>query len=653
MPLRGANGVHVGPRAVKSLATASAALSAFVIVLRYLYGKKLPFSAFVLDPAKAARHIRSSQDEYDYNEYDVVIVGGGTAGCALAARLSEDPSIRVLLLEAGQSSISELFTIVPVSYSRLFHSKHEWDLWTVPQPHAASLTKYWPRAKLLGGCNCINAMVFHAGAPEDYDEWALAQKGQEGANEWSYKEFQKYLLKFEKFHPSPKYPQVDASLRGRSGPVEVGYFGYASFGTPRFIEACTKVGIPATPDVNTVKGTMGVTKLTTHVVTYINSKGRRVTSESAYLTPDVLARPNLKIITRAHVTRILFDTSGSTPRAVGAEFTQPNGDKFEVKARKEVVLSAGAVHTPQILMLSGVGPADHLREHNIPVVADLPGVGSNLMDHVVVDLNYRDKTDSSLSFVRGRTLGHKLKLIKALMQYRLTGGGPLTTNVCEAIAFVRSTDPKLFPPEEFAAEGTPEDTTSGPGAPDIELFFSPVAYKQHTGETLPVGNYFALHGVLLRPTSKGTIRLKSSNPHDPPVIDPQYLSTQHDVAVLVRAARLLARIVRTEPLASMLDPAGDSDADLDHALHDLDDAAVAERVRAKAETLYHPACTARMSPKADGGVVDPYLRVHGIPNLRIVDASVFPTIVSGHTAAPTYAIAEKAADLIKAAIHKA
>ncbi|KAI0648961.1 GMC oxidoreductase [Trametes meyenii] len=619
-------------------------MGAFAIVLRYLYKRGLgPLSALVPDPAMAARRVRSKEDQYDFDEYDVVIVGGGTAGCALASRLSEDPSIRVLLLEAGKSSSLEVFTIVPVSYSRLFHSVHDWDLWTVPQPNAGSLTKYWPRAKLLGGCSCLNAMVFHAGAPEDYDEWSLAQKGQEGALQWSFSEFQKYMLKFEKFHPSPQYPEVDASLRGHSGPVEVGFFGYSSEGTPKFIEACQNVGILATPDANTSKGTLGVTK----VVTYINPSGRRVTSEFAYLTSEVLARPNLKVITQAQVTRILFDKSGSTPRAVGAEFTQPNGEKFQVKARKEVVLSAGAVHTPQILMLSGVGPAEHLKAHNIPVVADLPGVGSNLMDHVVIDLNYLDKTQSSLSFVGGRTFAHKLKLISAFWQYRLKGSGPLTTNVCEAIAFVRSTDPKLFPPDEFPPENNPEDTTSGPGAPDIELFFTPVGYKRHSGDNMPPEHYFGSHGVLLRPTSKGTIRLKSSDPHEHPIIDPQYLSTEHDVGVLVRAARLLARIATTEPLASMLDPAADADAELDHALHALDDAAVAEQVRHKAETLYHPACTARMAPLADGGVVDPFLRVHGIPNLRVADASVFPTIVSGHTAAPTLAIAEKAADMIK------
>ncbi|KAI0775063.1 GMC oxidoreductase [Trametes elegans] len=636
-------------RSPPNIAAASAAFGAFLLVLRYLYGKKLSYSAFVRDPAQAAKRIQNREDEYDFDEYDVVVVGGGTAGCALASRLSEDPSVRVLLLEAGTSSLLQSACIIPAGASKLFRTEHDWNLWTVPQPNAGSVGRYWPRGKLLGGCSAINAMVYHVGAPEDFDEWVTLQKGQEGAGQWSFREIQKYILKLEKFVPSSRYPDVDATLRGNSGPVEMGYNSYASLGTGRFIEACTKVGIPAVADVNTAKGTLGATK----AVTFVDAKGKRVTTESAYLTPKVLARPNLKVITRAHVTRVLFDTSHPTTRAIGVEFTQPKGETFRVRARKEIVLAAGAVHTPQVLMLSGVGPADHLREHNIPVVADLPGVGSNLVDHVVIDLNFRDKSGTSLNFLAGSTPAHKLKLLAALLKYRLTGTGPLTTNLCEGIAFVRSTDTALFPPDEFPQESAPEDTTSGPGAPDLELFFTPLGYQRHgAGGSLGPFEYFGLHAILLRPKSKGTIRLKSRNPKDAPIIDPQYLSSENDVEVLARAARLLTRLLKTEPLASHVDPAGESDAGLDHALHTLGPDALRERVRRKAETIYHPACTARMAPEADGGVVDPFLRVYGIPNLRVADASVMPEIVSGHPAVAILAIAEKAADLIKASIYR-
>ncbi|OBZ72180.1 hypothetical protein A0H81_07611 [Grifola frondosa] len=550
---------------------------------------------------------------------------------------------------AGESSSKLPFVRIPSAYSQLFHGKHDYDLYTVPQINAGAEAKYWPRAKLLGGCSALNAMIYHYGAPSDYDEWAEFQDSQDGASGWFYKNFNEYFMKYEKYHPSEKFPLVDASLRGSSGPVEVGYFGHISEGTTKFIEACDKAGIAhSSPDVNTHKGSLGATK----AMTYISPRGRRVTTESAYLTAAVLARPNLKVATKAQVTRVLFEqvheAGGPETRAVGVEFTNPNGEKFRVKARKEVVLAAGAIHTPQILMLSGVGPADHLTAHNIPVVADLPGVGSHLMDHVVIDLRYKDKSESSVAFLRGQSFAQRLQLIAALLQYRLKGTGPLASNLAEAISFVRSDDPVLFPREEYPPEQVEEDTTSGPGAPDIELFFTPMAYRQHGQVILLPEHYFALHAVLLRPTSTGTIRLQSADPREPPLIDPEYLSTEHDVAVLVRAARLLTRIVRTEPLASMLDPAGDTDEALDYALGALDDEALAQRVREKAETLYHPACTARMAPLPDGGVVDPLLRVHGIANLRVADASVFPTIVSGHTAAPVIAVAEKAADLIKA-----
>ncbi|RPD59568.1 GMC oxidoreductase [Lentinus tigrinus ALCF2SS1-6] len=632
------------PTSRPSKATLAAASVALLLVLRHFYRRKGTYAALFGDPAKLARRVKSGEDEYDFDEYDVVIVGGGTAGCVLASRISEDPKIRVLLLEAGPSSIANPFAIVPASYSKLMHTQHDWDLQTTSQPNANSQARYWPRAKLLGGCTCMNAMIFHIGAPEDYDEWVLLQKGQEGASQWAFKEVDKYIRKFEKFTPSPEYPLVDASLRGRSGPVHTGY-GYASYGTKKFIEACANAGIPAISDLNTYKGTMGVSK----VMTFITPKGRRCTTQYAYLTAKVLARPNLKVVTDAHVTRILFETSGPTPRAVGVEFTQKKGEKFRVKARKEVVLAAGAVHSPHIMMLSGVGPADHLKEHGIPVAADLPGVGSHLMDHLVIDLNIQDKSKTGIGHLKGDTFLDGLKLMRELFTYNMTGRGPLTTNVAETIAFVRATDPKLFPPEQYPTSQI-EDTTSGPGAPDVELFFTPTGYLEHGQAKMRPGYYFAVHGVLLRPTSTGTIRLKSRDPQEPPEIDPKYLSTSNDVAILVRAARLLTRILHTEPLASMVDPAGAEDAALDHTFHDLDDAAVAEAIRRKAETLYHPACTARMAPKEDGGVVDPFLRVHGIPNLRVVDASVFPTIVSGHTAAPVLAVAEKAAELIVDAI---
>ncbi|KAI0787497.1 GMC oxidoreductase [Fomes fomentarius] len=622
--------------------TLAAASVALLVVLRYLYNKQSKASPFG-DPAKIARRIRARDDEYDFDEYDVVIVGGGTAGCVLASRLSEDPSIRVLLLEAGPSSLKNAFATVPSAYSKLMKSRYDWNMTTVPQENAGLGTRYWPRAKLLGGCSCMNAMIFHIGAPEDYDEWALLQKGQEGASQWAFKEFNHYIKKFEKFNPSRDYPNVDTSLRGKLGPMQTG-FGYESQGSHKFIEACGKLGIPHVSDLNTHKGTLGISK-----VTFITPAGRRSTTEYAYLTTDVLARPNLKVVTHAQVTRILFDQSGPTPRASGVEFTRLSGDKFQVKARKEVVVSAGAVHSPQILLLSGVGPADHLQSHGLPVVADLPGVGSHLMDHLVIDFNFLDKSKSSISFLQSESFVNRLKLIQALLTYNLTGRGVLTSNVAETIGFVRSTDPKLFPPGEYPPEEI-EDTTSGPDAPDVEIFFTPTGYRSHGMKRMRPDHYFALHGVLLRPTSTGTIRLKSCDPNDPPIIDPKYLSTKNDVATLVRTARLLSRIQRTEPLASMTDPAGADDTFLDHTYHKLDDAAVAEDIRKRAETLYHPACTARMAPKEDGGVVDPFLRVYGIPNLRVVDASVFPTIVSGHTAAPVLAIAEKAADLIKAAL---
>ncbi|KAM5537230.1 hypothetical protein V8D89_009163 [Ganoderma adspersum] len=637
------------PKRPSILAAASVVLSTLFLVTWASYGKKSKdeHSALFGDAATSARRIRPCEARYDFDEYDVVIVGGGTAGCILASRLSEDPSIRVLLLEAGESSLKNPLAIIPAIGSGLFRSIHDWGVSTTPQPYANSRARYWPRAKLLGGCTTLNALVCHLGAPEDYDEWATLQKGQEGASQWAYRELHDYTLKFEAYQPHPEYPDVDATKRGSSGPMQTGLFNYTSEGTRRFIKACVNAGIRYMPDLNTPAGTMGASK----VMTFITPSGRRVTTEYAYLTPAVLARPNLKVIIRAQTTRVLFETSGPAPRAVGVEFALPTGDKFRVRARKEVVLAAGSVHTPQLLMLSGVGPAEHLAAHNVPVVADLPGVGSHLMDHLVLDFFYLDKTKSSILALRGQTFFDRLVRAKAYLDYKLRVKGPFLSNLAEGMAFVRSTDPALFPRSRNPKDEI-IDTTSGPGAPDLEVFFTPAAYLKQNAEKLRRDHYFGLHAVLLRPTSTGTIRLKSNNPNDPPVIDPRYLSTKNDIAIFKRATRLMTRLVKTEPLASMLHPAGDDDPILDHRFEELDDAAVEAEIRRKVETIYHPTSTARMAPKEDGGVVDPFLRVHGIPNLRIVDASILPNITSGPTVAPVIVVGEKGADIIKAALSK-
>ncbi|KAJ3527627.1 hypothetical protein NM688_g8104 [Phlebia brevispora] len=522
----------------------------------------------------------------------------------------------------------------------------DYKLYTEPQEHAAGRKCMWPRAKLLGGCSNVNAMIVHYGAPSDYDEWAKLQRDQPGASAWAYRALHPYFQKFEKYVPSKNYPNVDIKQHGIDGSYTVGHDGHYSPLSTMFVRACDEVGIHQRDDLITPSGTLGAME----TMTYIQSSGKRITTEVAYLTPDVLARPNLKIITQASAMRIIFHKSAAGPRAVGVEYKLPDGLSLTARTSKEVIVSAGAVHTPQILMLSGIGPAEHLSSLGIPVVADLPGVGSHVKDHIVVDLAYMDKTKQSLSFLDPVTLTQRAQALGAVAQYLLTGKGPLTSNIAEAIAFARTDDPRLFPPTAFPAVTLPEDTTTGKDAPDIEFFFSPMAYTEHV--TKPGPNYggynFMLHTILLRPKSSGTIRLRSADPDDAPLIDPRYLADPNDIKTLIRGVRLADRIVHSEPLASVIDPEGDRHPELHHKLSSASDAEVEHIVRERVQTLYHPACSARMAPLEDGGVVDAYLRVHGVPNLRIVDASVFPELIAGHTAGPVIAVAEKAADLIKA-----
>ncbi|KAG1804935.1 uncharacterized protein HD556DRAFT_492199 [Suillus plorans] len=614
---------------------AAASVVALTIVLRYLTAKQ---PKLITDYAKVARKVNDNGAEVD--EWDFIIVGGGTAGCVLASRLSEDPNLRVLLIEAGGSSKDVDISKIPVAFAKLMRSQWDYHLYTEPQQYAGNKKKYWPRAKLLGGCSAMNAMIAQYGAPSDFDEWALIS----GDQSWSWNNFSKYIRKFEKYTPDPRFPHVDPLLRGANGPVEIKYSPHIWPGAQAFVEASINVGIPFSPDFCTTKGTKGTNK----AMMYIDSKSTRVTTESAYLTDDVLARPNLKVVTHARVSKVLFDTSGGTPRATGVEFASKShmdkvGPKFRARATKEVIVCGGTIHSPQILMLSGIGPAAQLLRHNIPVVLDAPSVGANLLDHPSINLRFRDKTGTTFHHFTPHSLNSTRLLIRDLLRYKLWGTGPLASNVGESVAFFRSDDQVLFPPAEY--NNDLEDANSGPDAPDIEIIMCAGAVRAHT---IPLGPKFQAYQmivILLRPTSKGSLFLKSADPWDDPLMDPSYLETKHDVDVLVRGIRAALKIAHTAPMTSVTDVNATHYPELDHHISSLSDAELADIVRDRVETLYHPVGTCSMGA---GGVVDSELRVKGTQGLRVCDASVFPKLVSGHPTGAVIATAEKLADIIKA-----
>jgi len=518
--------------------------------------------------------------------YDYVIIGAGSAGCVLANRLSEDSTVKVLLLEAGGPDTRQEIHI-PAAFSKLFKSPLDWAYETEPQPHLANRKLYWPRGKMLGGSSSMNAMMYIRGNRTDYDAWR--EQGNQG---WSFADVLPYFKKME-------HEERGASeYHGTTGPLNIADLRTVNPLTRAFLAASDEVGLPRTDDFNGPQQEgMSLTQVT-------QKQGKRQSTAVAYLKP-VMNRPNLKVITQAQATRILFEGK----RAIGVAYQQ-RGTVHQVHATREVILSGGATNSPQLLLLSGVGPASHLMSLGIPLVHHMPGVGHNLQDHLAMT--------TAFSCTQPVTLASAENLSN-ILGFLLFKTGPLTSNVGEAAGFLK-TRPDL-------------------PAPDLELVFAPVYFIEH-GFGNPAGHGFTIGAVLLQPESRGRITLRSPDPLAPPVIEPNYLATATDLRTLVEGVKLARRIAQTRAFTSY------RGEEILPGHNAQTDEAIAEQIRQHAQTLYHPVGTCKMGsdPLA---VVDEQLRVRGVEGLRVVDASVMPAIPRGHTNAPTIMIAEKAADLIK------
>jgi choline dehydrogenase len=520
--------------------------------------------------------------------YDYVIVGAGSAGCVLANRLSEDPSVRVLLIEAGGKDRSPNIKI-PAAFPNQFHTKLDWDFATEPEPHVDNRSLYVPRGKSLGGSSSMNAMLYVRGRPLDYDGWAA-----QGAPGWGYAEVLPYFKKSE------DNARGASEFHGAEGPLRV-----SEQRSPRpldaaLLEASAAAGIPRIADYN------GPEQDGVSMFQVTQRNGRRWSSADAFLRP-VLKRPNLDVRTGSLVLGLALDGD----RAAGVRVRRGRSGEQVIQAGREVILAAGAIGSPQLLLLSGVGPAADLERLGVPVRRDLPGVGRNLQDHPFVTVLW-EVTDQ-------RTLygGDKPK---PFAEWLLRRTGPLSSSVAEVVAFVR--------------------TRGGLPAADIQFHMGAVYFEDHGNEEYDAP-CMTIAPVLVSPKARGQVWLRSADPTDKPRLITNSLSDPDDIASLLAGMRLAREIARQSPLRETvvkeIKPGPDA----------VDDEELLADMRRRLMLIYHPVGTCRMSDSDPGAVVDSQLRVHGIDGLRVADASIMPIIPGGNTNAPTIMIAEKAADLIR------
>ena len=531
-------------------------------------------------------------------EYDYIVVGAGSAGCVIANRLSQDFSNKVLLLEAGGSD-RRFFVQMPIGYGVTYHQKAvNWMYMTEPSPDADNKPSYWPRGKVMGGSSSINAMVYVRGNPKDFDEWS--EMGNPG---WSYQDVLPYFKRMESWQNGAD------SYRGGKGPLKVSEVTNQLHPLCKnFLSAAQEIGINLNRDMNGANQEgVGNYQITTH-------RGQRMSASRAYLWP-IKGRTNLTVIKNALASRVLIKDK----KAYGVEYLK-SGKTQQVFAKCEVILSAGSINSPQLLQLSGVGPKSILEQASVPLIHESPAVGENLQDHLGVSYFYKSKVPTLNDQLRP-VLG---KIYQGL-RYIFTRGGPLSLSVNQSGGFIR--------------------TRNDLEKPNIQLYFSPVSYSLESPDKRAMMSPDPFSAMLLgisncSPRSRGSVRLRSSDPLKSPIIKPNYLSHKDDVTDLLEGVKVIRRLAQTNSFSDVIGeefrPGPDCQSDEQMIQH----------IKETVWTVFHPSSTCRMGPDPTKNVVDSRLKVYGIESLRVADASIFPKLVCGNINAATIMVGEKASDLI-------